>query len=141
MRKSKKYYFLTIMIVFYSIILLAVLGIFVIVGVKSGLDLNLVLEMSVVILMVLIGNMMYFYLVKSIIKIVVTNQSIVMMDMRLEKFSITKEKVKLIEKTLNGYRIELIDGTRFHTYDGAQKLFVEINGILYEGDLSIVLTS
>lgn len=101
--------------------------------------LDSVFDITVIQFLILFGNMIYLYLIRSIVKIAVTNQTISMTDMKLKDFVRTNQDIKRIEKTLNSDRINLSDGKKLHTYIGAQKPTVEVSGMIYEGDLRIIL--
>lgn len=101
--------------------------------------LDSVFDITVILFVILFGNMIYLYLVRSIVKIAVTDQTMSMTDMKLKEFVCTKQDIKRIEKTLNSDRINLSDCKKLHTYIGAQKPTVEVNGMIYKGDLQIIL--
>ncbi len=56
--------------------------------------LDSVFGITVILFVILFGNMIYLYLIRSIVKIEVTDQTMSMIDMKLKEFMCTKQDIK-----------------------------------------------
>ncbi len=132
MKRIKYYYFITVRLV-YSFGLCVIAGIIFYFSITEGINLEYISTLILIGVMLVCGQLIFQYIVTSIVRIIVLEEKVILIDLRQKQREFSKQEILPAVKKTNGYEIRTKSGKKFHTYAGAGKVFVVINNIEYEG--------